>query len=61
MKCPEGTALNSTSNKVGVESCVKCPPHMGSISRTECGFTGVVNLNIDDKEMKFDLTPLKEQ
>ncbi|CAD5219078.1 unnamed protein product [Bursaphelenchus okinawaensis] len=61
VKCPEGSALNATSDMIGVKSCVKCPRNMGSVGGFECGFTGNLDLQLDDKTTHFDLTPLKPQ
>ncbi|KAI6221293.1 UPF0577 protein-like protein [Aphelenchoides fujianensis] len=60
VKCPEGTALNRTSSRVGVASCTPCPPHMGSESRADCSFGGKLTLKKDgNKTMNFDLRSLK--
>ncbi|KAI6197229.1 UPF0577 protein-like protein [Aphelenchoides besseyi] len=59
MKCPENTMLNRTSGHSGIASCTKCPPHMGSESRTDCSFGGKLMLKGENnKTLNFDLTPL---
>lgn len=59
IKCPEGTALNKTSNRLGPASCVKCPTNMGTDSREDCSFGGKLSLmSNENKKMNFDLSPL---
>lgn len=45
------------------KSCVKCPPNFGSDDGTKCTFSGKFELlsKENNKTIKFDLTPLKNQ
>ncbi|MFH4977491.1 hypothetical protein AB6A40_004200 [Gnathostoma spinigerum] len=57
--CPETTMLNTSSDRIGIKSCIQCGPNLHSSDGTECSSDGKLSINVGNNQTrKFDLSPL---
>ncbi|VDM37826.1 unnamed protein product [Toxocara canis] len=56
-KCPQGTMLNTSSDRIGEKSCVRCGPNLESNDGVRCSSNGILNVHsTDNKTATFDFT-----
>ncbi|VDK47514.1 unnamed protein product [Anisakis simplex] len=56
-RCPRGTMLNTSSDRVGEKSCVRCGPNLDSLDGVRCSSNGVVTIQTaDNRTSTFDFT-----
>lgn len=58
VRCPSNTAINISSSRVGIESCIKCGSGLTSTDGVACETSGKMSLtNSDNTTFNYDFSP----
>ncbi|KAK6055774.1 hypothetical protein COOONC_06721 [Cooperia oncophora] len=54
--CPMNTIVNTSSDRVGVQSCVRCGENLHSLDGVTCTSGGFIIVDKDNRTLNYDLT-----